>query len=139
MNRVILMGRLTHDPEMRLTPQNGTSVATFDVAVDRQFKKEGQQQADFIHCVAWQKTGEFINRYFAKGKMIAVEGRLQSRSWQGNDGKTHMSYEVVVEQAHFCGGKNEDATTANTAPDTAYVENGFTDLTGESSEDDLPF
>lgn len=138
MNRVILMGRLTRDPQMRTTPQ-GTSVATFDIAVNRQFAKEGQQQADFIACVAWQKTGEFINRYFAKGKMIAVEGRLQSRSWQSNDGKTHVSYEVVVDQAHFCGGKNEDATAPNAEPDTSYVENGFTDLTDESSEDDLPF
>lgn len=133
MNRVILMGRLTKDPQMRTTPQN-TSVATFDIAVNRQFAKEGQQQADFITCVAWQKTGEFINNFFEKGKMIAIEGRLQSRTWQGNDGKTRVSYEVVVEQAHFCGGKNED--TQNSAPEE-YVENGFTDV--EASEDDLPF
>lgn len=135
MNKVILMGRLTRDPQMRTTPQN-TPVATFDIAVNRQFAKEGQQQTDFIACVAWQKTGEFINRYFTKGKMIAVEGRLQSRTWQGNDGKAHVSYEVVVEQAHFCGRKNED--TQNLEPEE-YVENGFTDVDDETSEDDLPF
>lgn len=102
MNRVILMGRLTADPELRTTPQ-GTSVSRFTIAVDRRFAKEGQQQADFITCVAWRQTAEFICRYFGKGKMIAVEGQIQSRSWDGEDGKRQYATEVNVENAFFTG------------------------------------
>ena len=87
MNKVILMGRLTRDVEMRQTP-NGVSLARFSIAVNRRFAgKDAQQQADFINCVAWRQTGEFIARYFQKGSMIAVVGSIQSRSWDGQDGK----------------------------------------------------
>ena len=106
MNRAILMGRLTKEVEMRQTP-DGVSVARFTLAVNRRFAKEGQQQADFINCVAWRQTGEFIARYFQKGSMIAVVGSIQSRSWDGQDGKKQYATEVNVEEAYFTGSKSE--------------------------------
>ena len=104
MNRVILMGRLTADPELRQTPQ-GTAVTRFTIAVDRRFRKEGGQQADFITCVAWRQTAEFICRFFQKGRMIAVEGQLQSRSWESQDGKRQYVTEVIIDNAFFTGEK----------------------------------
>ena len=123
MNRVILMGRLTADPELRQTPQ-GTAVTSFTIAVDRRIKTENGQQADFITCVAWRKTAEFICRYFQKGRMIAIEGQLQSRSWDGQDGKRQYATEVIVDNVSFTGEKPQ---TENT--------DGFTYL----PDDDTPF
>lgn len=123
MNRVILMGRLTADPELRQTPQ-GTSVTQFTIAVDRRIKTENGQQADFITCVAWRKTAEFICRYFQKGRMIAIEGQLQSRSWDTQDGKRQYATEVMVDNVSFTGEKPQ---TENT--------DGFTYL----PDDDTPF
>ena len=103
------MGRLTRDVEMRQTP-NGVSLARFSIAVNRRFAgKDAQQQADFINCVAWRQTGEFIARYFQKGSMIAVVGSIQSRSWDGNDGKKQYATEVVVDEAYFTGSRAESA------------------------------
>ncbi|MDD6565035.1 MAG: single-stranded DNA-binding protein [Clostridiales bacterium] len=131
MNRVILMGRLTADPELRQTPQ-GTSVTSFTIAVDRRIKTENGQQADFITCVAWRKTAEFICRYFQKGRMIAIEGQLQSRSWDTQDGKRQYATEVIVDNVSFTGEKPQ---TENT--DGLQTENtdGFTYL----PDDDTPF
>ena len=138
MNKVILMGRLTASPELRTTPQ-GTAVTRFTIAVDRRFKKEGGQQADFITCVAWRGTAEFICRFFQKGRMIAVEGELQSRSWDGQDGKRQYTTEVVLDAAFFAGDSPRQAT-----PDTPLREGGFggidsvfTDI--GANEDDIPF
>ena len=104
------MGRLTRDVEMRQTP-NGVSLARFSIAVNRRFAgKDAQQQADFINCVAWRQTGEFIARYFQKGSMIAVVGSIQSRSWDGNDGKKQYATEVVVDEAYFTGSRAESGT-----------------------------
>lgn len=162
MNKVILMGRLTRDVEMRQTP-NGVSLARFSIAVNRRFAgKDAQQQADFINCVAWRQTGEFIARYFRKGSMIAVVGSLQSRSWDGQDGKRQYSTEVQVDEAYFTGSRAETGTgdsgyqggnqsfnqggfnnpapqTAPSAPDFGddFDMDGFSDIDG--SEDDLPF
>jgi single-strand DNA-binding protein len=107
MNKVILLGRLTKDPELRTTPSN-ISVARFALAVNRRFAKEGQQQADFINCIAWRQTGEFINRYFHKGNMIAVVGELQTRSWDDNNGQKRYATEVIVSEAYFTGEKIEN-------------------------------
>jgi single-strand DNA-binding protein len=123
MNRVILMGRLTADPELRQTPQ-GTAVTSFTIAVDRRIKTENGQQADFITCVAWRKTAEFICRYFQKGRMIAIEGQIQSRSWDTQDGKRQYATEVIVDNVSFTGEKPQ---TENT--------DGFTYL----PDDDTPF
>lgn len=110
MNKVILMGRLTRDVEMRQTP-NGVSLARFSIAVNRRFAgKDAQQQADFINCVHGAQTGEFIARYFQKGSMIAVVGSIQSRSWDGNDGKKQYATEVVVDEAYFTGSRAESGT-----------------------------
>ncbi len=156
MNKVILMGRLTRDVEMRQTP-SGVSLARFSIAVNRRFAgKDAQQQADFINCVAWRQTGEFIARYFRKGSMIAVVGSIQSRSWDGQDGKKQYATEVVVDEAYFTGSKAETGTsggggyqnqgfnapsqpTGGSEPSFGddFDMDGFADLDG--SEDDLPF
>lgn len=108
LNRIILMGRLTADPELRQT-SGGTSVAAFSLAVERNYqsKDSNDRQADFINCVAWRQTGEFISRYFSKGRMIAVEGSLQSRRYEDKTGAKRTAFEVVVDQAYFAGDKQK--------------------------------
>ena len=106
MNKAILMGRLTKDPEIRYT-QNNTTVCNFTIAVNRRFKKD---ETDFINCVAWQMTAEFISKYFQKSSMIAVVGRIQTRSWEDKEGKKHYVTEVVVEETYFTGSKNQTET-----------------------------
>ena len=109
MNSVCLMGRLTADIELKTT-QSGVSVASFSVAVDRAFRaKDQERQTDFINCVAWRQTAEFISRYFRKGQRIALQGSLQSRSYTANDGSKRTVYEVVVDNAFFCESKGGQA------------------------------
>ena len=143
MNKVILMGRLTKDVEMRQTP-NGVSLARFSIAVTRRFKNSnGEYDADFINCVAWRQTGEFIARYFQKGSMIAIVGSIQTRSWDGNDGKKQYATEVIVDEAYFTGSKSENSTGGN----TDLSDSGLDDLNSQYGEDfatigdeeDLPF
>lgn len=144
MNKVILMGRLTKDIEMRQTP-NGVSLARFSIAVTRRFKNSnGEYDADFINCIAWRKTGEFIARYFQKGSMIAVVGSIQSRSWDGNDGKKQYATEVIVDEAYFTGSKSGSGTKGN---DTDFSDSSIDDLNSQygddfatiGDEEDLPF
>ena len=106
LNRVILMGRLVADPELRQTG-SGISVATFRIALDRNYQTKGStvRQADFIRCVAWLQTAEFISKYFAKGRMIALEGSLQSRGYEDKTGAKRTAYEVIVDQAYFADSK----------------------------------
>lgn len=147
MNKVILMGRLTRDPEMRQTP-SGVSLCGFSIAVNRRFAKEGQQTADFINCTAWRQTAEFICKYFHKGSMIAVVGNLQSRSWENQEGKKQYATDVVVDEAYFTGSKTESGTVGEqggySAPQPKQ-NNGFGDIDNmgfqaiDGSEDDLPF
>ena len=106
MNKVMLIGRLTKDPDLRYT-QSGTAVANFTLAVNRRYNPNGEQEADFINCVAWQKAAEFVADYFHKGKQMALEGRLQVRSYDGDDGKRRWVTEVVVERMEFVGSKND--------------------------------
>ena len=164
MNQVVLMGRLTRDPELRRTP-NGIAVASFTLAVDRGYtsRDSGERQTDFIDIVAWRQTGEFISRYFQKGSMIAVVGSIQSRSWDGQDGKKQYATEVVVDEAYFTGSRSETGTqgsgfnqgsnggfnqgfnspapSQNNGSEPNFGDDfdmdGFSDLDG--SEDDLPF
>ena len=159
MNKVILMGRLTRDVEMRQTP-HGISLARFAIAVNRRFTgKDSQQQADFINCVAWRQTGEFIARYFQKGSMIALVGSIQSRSWDGQDGKKQYATEVVVDEAYFTGSKSDSAAQGGGYQNQTFNQGGFNapqaqpdaqpdfgddfDMDGfsdlDGSEDDLPF
>lgn len=143
MNKVILMGRLTKDVEIRQTPNN-LSVARFTIAVNRRFVKDGGQQADFINCIAWRKTGEFIARYFQKGSMIAIVGSIQTRSWDGNDGKKQYATEVIVDEAYFTGSKSVSGTKGN---DTDFSDSSIDDLNSQygddfatiGDEEDLPF
>ena len=108
LNHIVIMGRLVRDPELRRTG-SGVAVASFRVAVDRDFapKDGGERKADFIDCVAWRQTGEFISKYFAKGRMIVVEGRLEMRDWTDKDGNKRTSAEVVVANAYFGDSKRE--------------------------------
>lgn len=103
LNKVIIMGRLTADPELRST-QSGNSVVQFTVAVDRSYRKPDEEtQADFISCVAWKQTAEFVSRYFGKGRMIAIEGRLQTRTYDDKNGTRHYITEVIVDEVSFTG------------------------------------
>lgn len=152
MNKVFLMGRLTADPEMRQTP-TGVAVTTFTIAVNRRFAKDGQTQSDFIRCTAWRQQAEFICKYFKKGSMICVIGNIQTRSWDGQDGKKQYSTDVIVDEVYFTGSKAE--TGGSGAGN--YPQGGFQqaqqaqgsvpdfdnfDAMGfiaDASEDDLPF
>lgn len=106
LNVVVIMGRLTATPELRTT-NTGLSVSSFTVAVNRQYSK-GEQQTDFIPCVAWRNNADFITKYFAKGQMIAIKGSLQQRNYKDKNGNNRTAYEVVVESADFCGDKKSD-------------------------------
>jgi len=111
LNKVILMGRLTRDPEVRYTSNTNTLVCSFTLAVDRSFKREGQPDADFINIVAWSKTGEFCSKYFTKGQQVAVSGRLQTRNYDDKDGKKVYVTEVIAEEAHFAESKKKDTAS----------------------------
>ena len=129
MNKVILMGRLTKDPETRYTQTNNIQVTSFTLAVNRRFTKEGEQQADFINIFAWSKTAEFVSKYFKKGQQVGVIGRIQTRTWDDDQGQKHYITEVIAEEVYFADSKKEGQ--ADTEIDTA---NDF-----EVSSDDLPF
>jgi single-strand DNA-binding protein len=122
------MGRLTKDPETRYTSGNNTAVTSFTLAVNRRFAKEGEQQADFINCVAWSKTAEFVGKYFAKGQQVAVVGRLQTRTWDDNEGKRHYVTEVVADEVYFADSKRADTS--------GFGTEGFYPM---DEDDDLPF
>lgn len=111
LNHIVIMGRLTRDPELRYTG-TGVPVASFTVAVERDFSNGGKKETDFINCVAWRQTGEFVSKHFEKGSMISVSGRLQTREWEDRDGNKRTSAEIVADQAYFCGGKPSRAESA---------------------------
>lgn len=119
MNRVILIGRLTADPELRQT-QSGVAVCHFTIAVDRKFKNKdtGEKEADFITCQAWRQTAEFVGRYFTKGSMIALEGSLRTGKYQDKNHSdvTHYTTDVMVDNVEFCGGKKENSGGGNYEP-----------------------
>ena len=122
LNKAILMGRLTADPELKQT-NNGLSVCSFTLAVDRDYKSEnGERQADFINCVAWRERAEFLSKYFSKGAMVAVVGQIQTRSYE-KDGQKRTATEVVCEQITFTGEKREKPA----APQAAEVEPDYGD------------
>lgn len=138
MNKVILMGRLTRDPEVRMSGE--TAVARFSLAVDRRFKKDGEQTADFINCVAFGKTGEFIEKYGRKGTKFVVEGRIQTGSYTNKDGQKVYTTDVVVEQVEFAESKTSaDGNTANnTASSNTTTDTSFMDIP-DSIDEELPF
>lgn len=115
LNLIVIMGRLTRDPEIRRTA-SGTAVANFSVAVDRDFpSQDGSRETDFIDCVAWKHTAEFIGKYFSKGKQIVAKGRLQIRSWEDKDGNKRRTAEIVVDTAYFAGAKSDSASEGQMA------------------------
>ncbi len=141
MNKVILMGRLTRDPEVRYTQgDNASAVARFSLAVDRRFKKDGEQTADFINCVAFGKTGEFIEKYGRKGTKFVVEGRIQTGSYTNKDGQKVYTTDVVVEQVEFAESKSsaDGNTTNNTANSNAPTDTSFMDIP-DGIDEELPF
>ena len=113
LNHIVIMGRLTRDPELRYT-QSQTPVASFTVAVDRDFggRDGGERQTDFIDCSAWRSTAEFVNKYFRKGSMVVVSGRLQSRKWQDRDGNNRTSWEISADNVYF-GESRRDSSDGN--------------------------
>ena len=120
LNRIVLMGRLTRDPELRYT-QSQLPVATFRVAVDRDFGRGEEKQTDFIDCVAWRQTGEFVSKYFQKGSMAVVSGRLQIRDWTDRDGNKRRSAEVVVDNVYFGESKRREGESRdNYGPRDSY-------------------
>ena len=146
INSVVLMGRLVADPELRTTT-TGKSVCTFRIAVDRSYVRQGEQrQADFITCVAWEQTGNFISRYFTKGSMIAVTGSIQTRNYEDKNGQKRTAFEVNVREASFCGSKSETGTgsynqPAQAAPAQApaYQSAAVNDFEEITDDEDLPF
>lgn len=138
LNVVALMGRLTKDPEMRKTPQ-GVSVATFTVAVDRSFVKQGEdRQADFIDIVCWRNTAEFVCKYFQKGSMIALNGSIQTRTYQDKNGNNRKAFEIVADNVHFAGDKKDGG--AQHGGSTRYEEKKNDDFAViDEDEEDMPF
>ena len=154
LNRSIIMGRMVHDPELRTT-QSGTSVTSFTLAVDRDFKDKdsGEKSTDFIDVVAWRGTAEFVCKYFTKGRMAVAEGRLQIREWKDKDGNNRRTAEIVAENVYFGDSKREESGDSNAytnydpalvAPGGAPADygapagGGFHEIAGDQ-EGDLPF
>lgn len=133
MNKAILMGRLTRDPELKKTT-NQISVATFSIAVDRKYKNQnGEKQTDFFNCVAWRNTAEFIAKYFHKGSKILVTGEIQNRSHDDKDGVKRYVTEIIVDDGEFCESKQSEPSQG------APIEPGYTVSAGDDPGDALPF
>ncbi len=140
MNKVILMGRLTRDPEVRYTQNTNTLVASFSIAVNRRFAKQGEErQADFINIVAWSKTGEFCSKYFKKGQQVGIIGRIQTRTWDDDQGQKHYVTEVVAEEAYFADSKRDEDASAGSFENTFGSVASSSPEFEISSNDDLPF
>lgn len=140
MNTVALIGRLTADPEIRYT-QSGKAVASYRLAVDREFKSEGQPTADFIPCVAWGRNAEFVQKYLHKGMKIGVTGRIQTGSYKKDDGSTVYTTDIIVDNHHFCeskGGGSGSGSTRDINELSQYPETQFTDV-GSADDGELPF
>ena len=123
LNKIIIQGRLTASPELKTTP-DGTTVTRFTLAVERDFKDKatGEKITDFIDCVAWRNTAEFVSRFFSKGRMASVAGRLQVRNWTDNDGNKRRNAEVVAENVYFCDSNNSGTGTTDGGQQPVYTE-----------------
>lgn len=133
MNKWIGIGRLTRDPEVKRSEEKGTCVARYTLAIDRKIKQEGQQNADYISCVAFGKAGEFVEKYLKQGTKIAVTGRIQTGSYKNKEGKTVYTTDVIVEEHEFVEAKKE-----NTQPEPKESPDDFVDIPA-GIEEDLPF
>nr|DAR10296.1 MAG TPA: Single strand binding protein [Caudoviricetes sp.] len=145
MNKVALMGRLTRAPEIRFSnSQNPVEIANFSLAVNRRYKRDGEPDADFFDCVAFGKTAEVLEKYVAKGNQIGIVGRLQSRTWEDQEGRKRKAIEVVVEELDFCGSKKESQSTGRqeepaSAPAAEGMPEGFFPVQEGAEDEDLPF
>lgn len=141
-NKVILMGRITKDIEIKTTP-SGVAVTSFSIAVDRRVKsKDGEKVTDFIDCVAWRQTADFISRFFCKGKLILIEGELQTRTYTDKNGNNRKAVEVIVDQASFTGEKRQTDSSPvaqEQRPEQSAPPEQYEQLPGESTGDDYPF
>ena len=138
MNKVILIGRLAADPEVRYSQgENATAIARYRLAVDRRYKREGEQTADFISCVAFGKNGEFVEKYLHKGTKIAISGRIQTGSYTNKDGQKIYTTDVVVEEHEFCESKSAGSATG-ASPYGQADENGFMNIP-DGIDEELPF
>ena len=138
MNKVILIGRLTKDVELRYTQTNNTAVVSFSLAVNRKFVKPGEErQADFFNIVAWNKLAENIAKYLSKGKLVAISGRLENRSWDDENGQKHYVTEVIAEEVDFIETKNRQSNDALLNSSTPVNSDNTSDFI--SSDDDLSF
>ena len=136
LNKIFIMGRLTRDPELRRT-QSGTPVTSFSLAVDRDYKSQsGEKETDFIDVVAWRATAEFVAKYFTKGRMAVVEGRLQIRDWQDRDGNKRRSAEVVADNVYFGDSRRDSAPAGGYAAPVGGAS-GFAEI--DEEDGDLPF
>lgn len=144
MNKVILMGRLVRNPEVRYTTSDEpTAIARYTLAVDRKFKRDGEQTADFIRCVAFGRNGEFAEKYFHQGTKIVAEGRIQTGSYQDKDGKTVFTTEVVIEGQEFAESKavadSNSVNTQSTLPPMPDNANEFMNIPDNADDSGLPF
>ena len=139
LNHITIMGRMARDPELRRTG-SGVAVASFTLAVDRDFsgKQNGEKETDFIDCVAWRNTGEFVSKYFNKGSMAVVSGRLQIRSWTDKDGNKRRAAEVVADNVYFGEAKANTSAPGNTAYSPAPAQN-FGAMMDADDDAQLPF
>lgn len=139
MNKVILMGRLTRDPDVRYTGEgNSMAVARYTLAVDRRFKREGEPTADFINCVAFGKSAEFVDKYLHKGTKMVVSGRLQTSSYTNKDGQKVYTTDVIIEEQEFAESKSASAGSATSAP-TGQKDTSFINVPDDLGSDELPF
>lgn len=137
LNHIVLMGRLTRDPELRQTG-SGISVASFTIAVDRDYAAQGaEKETDFVDIVAWRNTAEFVSKYFSKGRMAVVSGRLQIRNWQDKDGNKRRSAEVVADNVYFGESKRDSQSSNSTQSNEPAQSTDFAPLDDDDS--DLPF
>lgn len=135
LNKAILGGRLTADVELKQTT-SGISVCSFSIAVNRKTAKDGDQKTDFINCIAWRQTAEFISKYFKKGSSLCIVGSIQTRTWQDNNGNKRSATEVVVDEAMFVDSKSENTQPAFTQPAFKQSAPQYEEL---KTDDDLPF
>lgn len=135
MNKVALVGRLTRDPEIRYASDNQMAITRFTIAVDRAFKRDGQQTADFLPIVVFGKVAENVHKYIGKGRLVSVSGRLQSRTWDDQEGKRHYSYEVIADEVGFLDRASDSKGQAG---QTGFGP-GADDFQPIEEEDDLPF
>ena len=141
MNKVILMGRLTRDPEVRYSQgEQATAIARYTIAVDRRFKRDGDQQsADFIGCVAFDKAGEFAERYFRQGMRVLIRGRIQTGSYVDKNGNKVYTTDVIVLDQEFADGKRNDGYQTGTRPQSPAYEDGFMNIPDGMEDEGLPF